>query len=220
MLEVKPKRDLFIEENLGLVHSVCKRFGGRGVEYDDLFQAGCIGLIKAADAFDVERGFCFSTYAVPVIMGEIRRIFRDGGSVKVSRSVKELGLHINREKNNLEQKLNREPTISEIAAALGVSTEQITEAICASQPTVSLTYKDDGMNEADLPIINNEEEIANKLDLDKAFAKLNDTERELINYRYYKFMTQSQTAEKLKMTQVQVSRSEKKILMKLRDYLN
>ena len=212
MLEVKPKRDLFIEENLGLVHSVCKRFSGRGVEYDDLFQAGCIGLIKAADAFDEERGFCFSTYAVPVIMGEIRRIFRDGGSVKVSRSVKELGLHINREKNILEQKLNREPTVSEIAGALGVSKEQITEAICASQPTVSLTYKDDGMSEADLPIINNEEQITNKLDLDKAFLNLSPQERELIKCRYYKFMTQSQTAEILKMTQVQVSRAEKKVL--------
>ncbi|MBE6750453.1 MAG: sigma-70 family RNA polymerase sigma factor [Ruminococcaceae bacterium] len=220
MLEVKPKRDLFIEENLGLVHSVCKRFSGRGVEYDDLFQAGCIGLIKAADAFDEERGFCFSTYAVPVIMGEIRRIFRDGGSVKVSRSVKELGIHINREKNILEQKLNREPTVSEIAGALGVSKEQIAEAICASQPTVSLTYKDDGMSEADLPIINNEEQITNKLDLDKAFLNLSPQERVLIKCRYYKFMTQSQTAEILKMTQVQVSRAEKKVLMKLRDYLD
>ena len=100
-------RDVFIEENLGLVHSICKRFSGKGVEYDDLYQAGCIGLIKATDAFDEDRGLMFSTYAVPVIMGEVRRLFRDGGAIKVSRSVKELSFHINKERERLEQKLCR-----------------------------------------------------------------------------------------------------------------
>ena len=103
MLKDKSKRDAFIENNLGLVHSICKRFCGRGIEYDDLYQAGCMGLVKAADGFDSDRGLMFSTYAVPVIMGEVRRLFRDGGAVKVSRSVKELGLKINREKQILEQ---------------------------------------------------------------------------------------------------------------------
>ena len=101
MLKEKCERDRFIETNLGLVHSLCKRFVGRGIEYDDLYQAGCIGLIKATDAFDEDRGLCFSTYAVPVILGEIKRLFRDGGAVKVSRSVKELGLKITYEQQKL-----------------------------------------------------------------------------------------------------------------------
>ena len=121
-------RDSFIESNLPLVHSLCKRFVGRGIEYDDLYQAGCIGLIKAADGFDESRGLCFSTYAVPVILGEIRRMFRDGGSVKVSRSLKELSLKISRVKPLLELKLSREPTVGELAAELCVTPEEITEA--------------------------------------------------------------------------------------------
>ena len=97
MLKQKTDRELFIENNLGLVRALCVRFSGRGIEYDDLYQAGCMGLVKATDAFDSERGLCFSTYAVPVIMGEMRRLFRDGGAVKVSRSVKELGMKISRQ---------------------------------------------------------------------------------------------------------------------------
>jgi len=221
MVESKLQRDSFIENNLGLVHSICKRFCGRGIEYDDLYQAGCIGLIKATDAFDTERGLCFSTYAVPVIMGEVRRLFRDGGAVKVSRSVKELALHINREKQKLEQKLNREPTVNEIAQSLNVSCEDVTEAVCASQPTVSLTYQgDDGIRECDLPSISTEEEISDRLVLDEAFTYLDDLEKKIMVCRYYKFMTQSQTAKLLSMTQVQVSRAEKKILLKLKGIIS
>lgn len=221
MLKEKKERDSFIEENLGLVHSICKRFSGRGIEYDDLFQAGCIGLIKATDAFDEERGLMFSTYAVPVIMGEVRRLFRDGGAVKVSRSVKELSFHVNRKRNFLEQKFNREPTVSEIAEELGVSSEAVTEAICASQSTVSLTYDgDDGLCETDLPTVSTEEEVSNRLELDEAFSKLDDTERLIVECRYYKYMTQSKTAKLLNMTQVQISRAEKKILLKLRGILS
>lgn len=213
-------RDRFIEDNLGLVHSLCRRFSGRGIEYDDLYQAGCIGLIKATDAFDAERGVCFSTYAVPVIMGEIRRLFRDGGAVKVSRSVKELGMKINREKQIMEQALSREPTVSELAAALNVSAEEITEAICAGQPTVSLTREDEGeISEADLPTLSAEEEISDRLLIDSALNKLGETEKQLVIYRYYDYLTQSQTAQKLSMTQVQVSRAEKKILKKLREIM-
>lgn len=221
MLKEKKERDRFIETNLGLVHSLCKRFSGRGIEYDDLYQAGCIGLIKATDAFDESRGLCFSTYAVPVIMGEIRRLFRDGGAVKVSRSVKELGMKINREKQILEQRLCREPTISELSRSLGVSTEEITEALCASQPTVSLTYEDeDGVSETDLPTVSTEDEISDRILLDGAIEKLDETEKRIVVYRYYQSLTQSKTAELMSMTQVQVSRAEKKILLKLRGILN
>lgn len=220
MVKAGIDRDRCIEENLGLVHSLCRRFSGRGIEYDDLYQAGCIGLIKATDAFDGERGVCFSTYAVPVIMGEIRRLFRDGGAVKVSRSVKELGMKITREKQIMEQRLCREPTVSELAAALSVTCEEITEAMCAAQPTVSLTREDDGeVSETDLPTISAEEEISDRLLIDSALDKLEDNEKQLVIYRYYEYLTQSQTAQKLSMTQVQVSRAEKKILKKLREIL-
>ena len=220
MLKDKIKRDAFIENNLGLVHSICKRFCGRGIEYDDLYQAGCMGLVKAADGFDSNRGLMFSTYAVPVIMGEVRRLFRDGGAVKVSRSIKELGLKINREKQILEQKLCREPTVAEIAAQLGVSSEEVTEAVCAAQNTVSLTYDgDDGIKEADLPTVSTEDEISDRLVLEEAFTKLNEKERMIMECRYYSYMTQSNTAKALNMTQVQVSRAEKKILIKLRGLL-
>ena len=220
MLKERLDRDRFIEENLGLVHSLCRRFAGRGIEYDDLYQAGCIGLIKATDAFDEQRGLCFSTYAVPVIMGEIRRLFRDGGAVKVSRSVKELGLKINREKQIMEQKLCREPTVSELAERLGVSPEEITEAMCAAQPTVSLTRDDDGeTSETDLPTVSTEDEISDRLMLDAAFEKLDETEKRIVTYRYYEYLTQNKTAELMNMTQVQVSRAEKKILLKLRELI-
>ena len=213
-------RDRFIEENLGLVHSICKRFSGRGIEYDDLYQAGCIGLIKATDAFDEKRGVCFSTYAVPVIMGEVRRLFRDGGAVKVSRSIKELGMKINREKQIMEQKLCREPTVSELAIELNVSAVDITEAMCAVQPTVSLTKEEDGeIGETDLPTLSTEDEISDRLLINSALENLSKTEKQLVVYRYYNYFTQSKTAELMSMTQVQVSRAEKKILAKLREIL-
>ena len=220
MVDVKLKRDEFIESNLGLVHSICKRFAGRGIEYDDLYQAGCIGLIKAADAFDEERGLMFSTYAVPVIMGEIRRMFRDGGAVKVSRTVKELYMRIVRERPRLEQKLGREATVSEIAQLMGISAEEVTEALCAAQPTVSLTYDgEDGIKETDLPAADDEDQLFDKITLDTAYKILNDKEKQIVDLRYYKYLTQNKTAKLLGMTQVQVSRAEKKILLKLRTLL-
>lgn len=220
MVKDKAKRDSFIEDNLGLVHSLCKRFCGKGIEYDDLYQAGCMGLVKAADAFDEERGFCFSTYAVPVILGEIKRLFRDGGSVKVSRSVKELAMRINREQSRFERDFGREPTVSELSEILGVAAEEITEAVCASQPTVSLTYEDgDKEFQLDLPTISAEEEISDRIFIDEAFKKLDEVEQKIIKYRFYDGMTQSKTAKILSMTQVQVSRSEKKILCKLREIM-
>lgn len=219
MVETK-NRDTFVEENLRLVHSLCRRFLDRGIEYDDLYQAGCVGLVKAADAFDQNLGYCFSTYAVPVILGEMRRLFRDGGAVKISRSVKELGLRISKEKPTLELKLGREVTVTELAEALGATKEDVTEAICAMQPVASLTVEsDDGVCEIDIPEMGPEETLSDKLLLDSAFKVLSGKERELISYRYYHNLTQSKTAELLNMTQVQVSRSERKILAKLRNVI-
>lgn len=213
-------RDSFIESNLPLVHSLCKRFIGRGIEYDDLYQAGCIGLIKAVDGFDESRGLCFSTYAVPVILGEIRRMFRDGGSVKVSRSLKELSLKVTRAKSVLELKLSREPTINELSAELGVTPEEITEALSAAMPTLSLTYEsDDGINEMDICVSGPEELLTDKLLLQRAFRHLDNTEQQIIRYRYFEYLTQNETAARLGMSQVQISRAEKKILLKLRNVI-
>lgn len=211
-------RDQFIESNLPLVHSLCKRFTGRGIEYDDLYQAGCLGLVKAVDGFDESRGLCFSTYAVPVVLGEIKRLFRDGGSVKVSRGLKELSLKVTRLKSSLEMQLSREPTIGELAAGLGVKPEDITEAISAAQPTVSLTYdSEDGTRDTDIPVAGPEELLSDKLLIERAFKYLDPKEQQIIKCRYFEFLTQSETAQKLDMSQVQVSRAEKKILVKLRE---
>lgn len=211
-------RDSFIESNLPLVHSLCKRFIGRGIEYDDLFQAGCVGLIKATDGFEADRGLCFSTYAVPVILGEIRRMFRDGGSVKISRSLKELSLKTMRVKSALELKLSREPTVSELALELGVNPEDITEALSAAQPTLSLTYdSEDGVKDTDIPVDGPEELLSDKLLLERALKYLEPNERLIIKFRYFELLTQNETAKKLNMSQVQVSRAERKILIKLRN---
>ena len=221
MLKENISRERFIEENLRLVHSLCHRFKGRGIEYDDLFQAGCVGLVKAADAFDEDRGLCFSTYAVPVILGEIRRLFRDGGPVKVSRSLKELSLKINRVKEPLQHELGREPTISELAERLDVTAEDINEAICAAQPTASITAQnDEGISEWDIPTVSTEDEISDRLCIDMALEKLDETEQKIIKYRYFSALTQSKTAELMSMSQVQVSRMEKRILKKLRGALS
>ena len=123
------QRDARICENIGLVHACAKRFKGRGLEYDDLFQAGCVGLVKAADNFEEERGLCFSTYAVPVIMGEIRRLFRDGGAIKVGRTLKELSWKVSRERDRFCQREQREPTVGELAELLGISPEEAAEAL-------------------------------------------------------------------------------------------
>lgn len=217
MVKAEINREEFIKQNLGLVHSICRRFAGRGLEYDDLYQAGCIGLVKAVDAYDFERGFAFSTYAVPVIMGEVRRLFRDGGAVKVSRSIKELNQKIIKVNELLRQQLNREPTVNEIANKLGVNVSDVSEAICASQATVSLTVEnDDGISEIDLPTIDHQEVIDNKIIIESAAKKLSETERLILKYRYFDLLTQGKTAKKLNMTQVQVSRAEKKILQKMR----
>ena len=217
MVDQRAEREKFIEENLGLVHSLCRRFIGRGIEYDDLYQAGCVGLIKAADGFDRSRGLCFSTYAVPVVLGELRRLFRDGGAVKVSRSLKELSIKVSKVSSRLSGELGREPLVSEIAAEIGCSTEEISEAICAAQPVVSLTCDGEGgVSEFDLPTPDPGDELCDKILISKAMDSLDETEKRIIQCRYFHGMTQSKTAQLLSMTQVQVSRSEKKTLQKLK----
>ncbi|MBR0467108.1 MAG: sigma-70 family RNA polymerase sigma factor [Clostridia bacterium] len=211
-------RDEFIENNLPLVHSLCKRFVGKGIEYDDLFSTGCMGLVKAADNFDTNRGFSFSTYAVPVILGELKRLFRDGGSIKVSRSLKELYLKMQKAKQKLELKLGREPTTNEIAEALGVETETAVLAVTALRPTVSLTYEDSENGDIQNDVKDNgyTDNLIDKLTIEDTLKKLSDDEAKIIELRYFKFLTQKETAEKLNMTQVQISRKERKILLKMR----
>lgn len=218
--DIRADRDLLITENMGLVHSCAHRFSGKGIEYEDLFQAGCMGLVKAFDAFDTERGVRFSTYAVPVILGEMKRLFRDGGTVKVSRSLKELSLKATREREIFVIKEGREPTVSELAKILSVSDLEVTEALCAAAPVISLTAGDDeGGGQTDVPVDSPEEQITERLSVIKAVSDLDERDREIIKLRYYENQTQTQTAKVLGMTQVQVSRREKKILEILRKEL-
>ena len=216
-------RDEFIQQNLGLVHSCAGRFRGRGIEYDDLYSAGCVGLIKAYDAFDTERGVCFSTYAVPVILGEIKKLFRDGGTVKVSRSVKELGLKIGAAREKLLKKNGAEPTISQLAEHVGASTEQVANALCACMPAISLTSAgtdgEETSHTLEIPVESPEEEIADMLSLREVLATLPPEERKLIYLRFFKNKTQSETPKELGTTQVQISRKERKILENMRKQL-
>ncbi len=216
------KRGVFIENNIGLVHACAHRFTGRGIEYDDLFQAGCIGLVKAYDGFDESRGLRFSTYAVPVILGEIKRLFREGGTVKVSRRLKELSMKAMRAINDVVKETGVEPTMSELAVRLECSEELLVEALCSAKPSISLTCDDeDGENRvADIPVLHEEENTTERIALKDAMAKLNDEERALLIQRYFKNKTQSQTAALLGTTQVQVSRNERKIIAKLRGYMS
>lgn len=210
-------RSTMVEKNLGLVHSCAHRFRGRGIEYDDLFQAGCMGLVKATAAFDETRGVMFSTYAVPVILGEIRRLFRDGGAVKVSRSVKELGIKAARVKEQLGIALGRDPALSEVAQAMDRTPGEIAEALAATTPPVSLTgSEEEGGGQIDLPVDSPEERLSDILALKQAMAQMEDRDRRLIILRYYGNRTQTETTRALGMTQVQVSRREKKLMQYFR----
>ena len=214
------ERDIAIKENLGLVHACAKRFKGRGIEYDDLYQAGCVGLVKAFDNFNSELGYKFSTYAVPVIIGEIKRLFRDGGAVKVSRGLKELSLKVKREVQRFALENGREPTVKELAEIMDTEPEQISEALTVSMQPLSLTISDDdGESQADIPVQSPDESITEIMSLNTEISRLDERDRNMIELRYFKGMTQSQTAKLLDMTQVQVSRREKKILLLLRERL-
>ncbi len=204
-----------VNNNLRLVHSCCNKFKGKGVEYDDLYGAGCLGLVKAANAFNAELGFKFSTYAVPVILGEIKRLFRDGGAIKVSRSLKELSLKAMREKEEMTKSLGREPSVFELANRLAREPEEVAEALCSAAYPSSLSYinEEGEVKELDIGVTESAEDaVSNKLAISQIMQKLNTEDRALITLRYFSNKTQSETAKILSMSQVQVSRKEKKIL--------
>ena len=194
----------FAERNVGLVRALVPRFLGRGIEYDDLFQAGCEGLIKAAAHFDPDRGYKFSTYAVPVILGEMRRLFREGGTVKVSRGLKELSIKAVRLSEQIETETGKAPSVSVLAEKLGVPEEKCAEALNAAAQPVSLTGDDE-----------NNDHLA----LQQILKALPEEDQRLIYYRYFKNQTQTETAKRLGTTQVQISRREKKLLLRLRGLL-
>lgn len=213
-------RDERITENLGLVHACANRFRNRGIEYDDLFSAGCVGLCKAADGFDESRGYAFSTYAVPAVLGEIRRLFRDGGTLKISRSLKERARAAQKVQDTLSEKLSRAPTMGEIAEELCVSVFEAAELLNLAKPPISLTeFDEDGERQADIPVPSGEEALENHLSLDAVLSALPETDRKLIELRYYKGLTQVKTAEVLGLSQVQVSRRERAILLEMRKRL-
>ena len=209
--------DRTVEENLGLVHACCKRFKGRGVDYEELYCAGCLGLVKAANRFKPELGLKLSTYAVPVILGEIKLLFREGGTVKVSRSLKELSAKLKRFSEEFSAEHSREPTVSEAAESLGESEEKIADALNASLPALSLTVENgDDTAELDIKCGDIADSITERLALKEAIGELCDKDRRIIELRYFRGLTQCKTAEILNLTQVGVSRREKKILALLR----
>ncbi|MGN0546836.1 MAG: sigma-70 family RNA polymerase sigma factor [Acutalibacteraceae bacterium] len=220
MTETKSARNELVEKNLGLVHACANRFRGRGAEYDDLFQAGCVGLIKAADNFDESRGFSFSTYAVPVILGEIKRLFRDGGSVKVGRAIKEKSRNALKKREEIALSLGREPTVGELAESLGIDSTEAAMLLNASMPPVSLTCSEDGEKSLDIPVDSPENELSDSLALRQVLQSLDERDRKMIELRYYGGLTQSKTGRRLGMTQVQVSRREKAVLEIIREKLS
>mgnify|MGYP002797114172 FL=1 len=211
-------REEFIQRNLGLARTCAGRFTGRGIDYEDLYAAGCLGLVKACDGFDSARGVCFSTYAVPVILGEIKKLFRDGGAVKVSRSIKELGLKINAERERRLKQSGVEPSVNQLAQALGSTPEQVAIAIQAAMPVVSLTpaENEDGNREWDVPVESPEEKLSERISLREVIDRLPPQDRLLIRLRFFGGKTQSETARVLHTTQVQISRRERKILQWMR----
>ncbi len=214
------KNELILQ-NMGLVHSIVRRFSGRGHETEDLFQIGCIGLIQAAKRFDQSYGVKFSTYAVPMIMGEIKRFIRDDGIIRVSRGIKETAVRAMKAGEQLRLKSGREPSVAEIAEAIGISAAELAAALESQTAPQSLYSQadDDGK-----PLIDKIEsgddkftELLNRLTLNQAMQDFADREKLIIYLRYYRLETQACVAEKLGISQVQVSRLEKKILLKLRE---
>ena len=205
-----------VNENLKLVHACCHKMTGRGIEYDDLYSAGCIGLVKAAKKFDESLGYKFSTYAVPVILGEIKCLFRENNPIKLSRSLKELSLKVKAETEKAIKQTGNEPTVSVLAKTLGVTSEEVAEAITASTAVKSLDADESISNKAS---VNQEESMITKISLMQAIDKMENTDKKIIELRYFKDKTQTQTAAALGLTQVQVSRKEKTILNSLRHQL-
>jgi len=216
-------KDILVERNVRLVWSVVQRFMNRGYDPDDLFQIGCIGLLKSIDKFDLSYDVKFSTYAVPMIIGEIQRFIRDDGSVKVSRSLKETGNKIRRKKDELTKSFGRSPTISEIADALDISSEDVVHAQEASRIPHSIhetVYENDGDPITLLDQMSGQDtKWFDKIALQEVICELDERERLIVYLRYYQDRTQSEVAERLGISQVQVSRLEKKILEWLKDQI-
>ena len=214
-------KNIEIEANLGLVHSCCKRFKNRGIDYEDLYSAGCLGLVKAGKNFDFSRNVQFSTYAVPVILGEIKQLFRESGTVKVSRSLKELAQKAKKISEEYKKETGLEIPVSLLAKKLETSTEKVMEALNSTQFPISLTCdeNDETSTGFDIPVESGEEKLTETMSLNQAINQLEIEDKNLIVLRYYKHKTQSQTAKELGMTQVQVSRREKKILLSIRQKL-
>ncbi|WP_062046525.1 RNA polymerase sporulation sigma factor SigF [Bacillus sp. JCM 19034] len=214
-------RDLIVNRNTRLVWSVVQRFMNRGYEADDLFQIGCIGLIKSVDKFDLSYEVKFSTYAVPMIIGEIQRFLRDDGTVKVSRSIKELSNKVRKLKDEMTKTLGRTPTVNEIAEQLEISPEEVVFAGEASKSLSSIhetVYENDGDPITLLDQIADQSETKwfDKIALKEAIRDLDERERLIVYLRYYKDQTQSEVANRLGISQVQVSRLEKKILEQMK----
>lgn len=215
-------KELLITENAPLVWSIARRFVGRGAELEDLYQLGCLGFLKAVDGFDLQFGTQFSTYAVPKIAGEIRRFLRDDGAIKVSRSVKEQAATIKTIRMHLTNALGREPTIQEIARQSGFTPEEIALAETATQATESINRQtgEDGFCLEDvLTDTQTEESLLEQISLKQAVSKLQERERTVIQLRYFHSLTQDRVAKVLQVSQVQVSRIEKKALSHLREFL-
>lgn len=219
----KEAREVLIEKNLGLVHAIVHRFIGRGVEPEDLFQIGSIGLMKAIDHFDLSYDVKFSTYAVPLITGEIKRFLRDDGMIKVSRTLKEQSLKVNLIRQRLQGRLGREPTIEELAEESGFSTEEIvlaTEADCRVESIYASVYQNDGSEVSLVDMLGKEDEekeaLLNHMLLQQLMEELSETESQLIRMRYFQDKTQMEVARHMGISQVQVSRLEKKILLGMR----
>lgn len=219
-------REKLVLDNTGLVWSVVRRFLGRGCEPEDLYQIGCIGLLKAVDKFNLDFEVKFSTYAVPMIAGEIKRFLRDDGMIRVSRSLRELGLRARSAREELLWELGREPQLDEIAGRVGASREEIAASLEAGAEVESL-YKTIGGDDQSQSLIDrlpderaDQEQVLNRLMLEQLLGELEDQEREIIVRRYFENQTQSQIAADFHISQVQVSRLEKRILRRLREYLN
>ena len=219
----KVARDELVYENTGLIWSMVRRFSGRGHDMEDLFQIGCVGILKAIDKFDISFDVKFSTYAVPMILGEIKRFLRDDGMMKVSRTLKENGWHIRAAESELSVELGREPTIDELARRVEMSREEVIMTIEANREVESLykvVYDNDG-GEVCLgdQIADRQEgdELENNMVLKKLLEELPEKDKSIISMRYFCDKTQSQVAKMLGISQVQVSRLEKKILLRLRE---
>ncbi len=215
-------RARLVEENTGLIWSIARRYFGRGVEPDDLYQLGCVGFLKAIEGFDTDYGTRFSTYAVPKISGEIRRFLRDDGTVKVSRGVKEQAAKIRAARLLLEQRLGREPKLSELSAETGISPEEIAFAETATGPADSIQREsgEDGFTlELVLGDYGAEERLVEHVALRAAIEKLPERERQVIALRYYHGMTQQASARVLHVSQVQISRLERRAVEQLREML-